>query len=665
MKNTKYIFLGAILATGFLVTSVWVRAPRVVQAADNNFTDGITVDSTGDGTDANTADSICDDGSGNCTLRAAIEESNQEAGAQTIKFNITGPEDFNNGGQSGYSIKPTSGLPNITDTVTINGYTQPGSLANTAEAPNPLNGILLIEVDGTSAGSVDGLDMSSNNIEVKGLVINNFAGSGLGIGADDVIISGCYVGTDFTGLIDEGNDFGVSQITDDSDNLHFGGLNPEDRNIVSGNDTTGLSPNTDSDNWIIQGNYFGIGSDGSTIIPNAQVGGSGAISLDDSSGHIVGGNQPGAINVISGNRSHGIAPQNCNNSIVEGNYIGVKADGITPAANGTTGSDPVSAGLVWSSSSNITIVGNIIANNLGEGGGISLMQINGGTIQGNKIYNNNGAGVGVTASSNLLIGGADNNQGNTIDQNTYGGIFISSLFITNYSFLIPSDTVTVIGNTVYDNDNQSMFGLGTSGLGIDLGLADITGLSISDLHDIGSNPNDAGDIDTGSNGYLNFPVINSTTASAGNLDVNFSLDVDNSASGYRVEFFANPTADPSGYGEGQIYLGSVDVSGSVTNATAGLSIPSSFSSGKYAITATTTAKDNSVDGFGDTSEFSAVLGEQTVVAAVNSSAGGSSTNGSLANTGQNSVLITLAADLAIIGGVSTMLVLRRRTNAKR
>jgi hypothetical protein len=30
-----------------------------------------TVDSTGDGGDSNTADAVCDDGSGNCTLRAA------------------------------------------------------------------------------------------------------------------------------------------------------------------------------------------------------------------------------------------------------------------------------------------------------------------------------------------------------------------------------------------------------------------------------------------------------------------------------------------------------------------------------------------------------------------------------------------------------------------
>ncbi|NIR34973.1 MAG: hypothetical protein GWN07_02665, partial [Actinobacteria bacterium] len=39
-----------------------------------------TVDSTADGGDADTADGLCDDGSGACTLRAAIEQANASAG---------------------------------------------------------------------------------------------------------------------------------------------------------------------------------------------------------------------------------------------------------------------------------------------------------------------------------------------------------------------------------------------------------------------------------------------------------------------------------------------------------------------------------------------------------------------------------------------------------
>src|SRR2546427_6193752 len=52
----------------------------------------LTVDSTGDGDDAAPGDGACDDGSGRCTLRAAIEEANAlfaaTAAASTIAFAI-------------------------------------------------------------------------------------------------------------------------------------------------------------------------------------------------------------------------------------------------------------------------------------------------------------------------------------------------------------------------------------------------------------------------------------------------------------------------------------------------------------------------------------------------------------------------------------------------
>jgi hypothetical protein len=49
-----------------------------------------TVDSIGDGGDNNTTDGACDDGSGDCTQRAAIEQANADAGTDTIEFDISG-----------------------------------------------------------------------------------------------------------------------------------------------------------------------------------------------------------------------------------------------------------------------------------------------------------------------------------------------------------------------------------------------------------------------------------------------------------------------------------------------------------------------------------------------------------------------------------------------
>ena len=48
------------------------------------LTDTFIVDTTIDAIDANPGDGVCDDGAGNCTLRAAIMEANAVSGAATI-----------------------------------------------------------------------------------------------------------------------------------------------------------------------------------------------------------------------------------------------------------------------------------------------------------------------------------------------------------------------------------------------------------------------------------------------------------------------------------------------------------------------------------------------------------------------------------------------------
>lgn len=63
------------------------------------------------------------DDSGSGSLRQAILDANANTGLDTIAFNIPG---------SGvHTINLTSALPTITDPVVIDGYTQPGSSANT------------------------------------------------------------------------------------------------------------------------------------------------------------------------------------------------------------------------------------------------------------------------------------------------------------------------------------------------------------------------------------------------------------------------------------------------------------------------------------------------------------------------------------------------------
>ena len=63
-----------------LLLALLPGSPSAVQAGGTTF----TVNSTMDAVDANPGDGVCDDGAGNCTLRAAIMEANALAGADTI-----------------------------------------------------------------------------------------------------------------------------------------------------------------------------------------------------------------------------------------------------------------------------------------------------------------------------------------------------------------------------------------------------------------------------------------------------------------------------------------------------------------------------------------------------------------------------------------------------
>ena len=105
-------------ACGLVLAALLVASLLVAGSARATTT--FTVNSLGDIPEQDPGDGVCNlrlfRG---CTLRAAIQEANATAGADTINFNISG---------SGVkTIRPTSPLPEITEAVTIAGYSQPGA----------------------------------------------------------------------------------------------------------------------------------------------------------------------------------------------------------------------------------------------------------------------------------------------------------------------------------------------------------------------------------------------------------------------------------------------------------------------------------------------------------------------------------------------------------
>lgn len=298
------------------------------------------VDSTGDGGDVQPLDDLCDDGSGRCTLRAAIEQANATPGPNTINFDI--------GGIGPPSIAPMSALPTITGPTTIDGTTQPG-----------FAGVPLIELNGAAAGAANGLSITAGACVIKGLVINRFNSDGIlirGSGATGNTIIGNYIGTSRDGLSALPNGTSGVDVTEGAKNNIIGG-NPTvagNRNVISGNRGVGvlLQLNNTTSN-LVRGNYIGVGADGSTPLGNMPGAGAnplpgfGVLIFAGARQNTVGGfinSGTTAGNVIAYNASDGVAVVNVPggdnsdrnfisaNSIHSNQGLGVNlgTDGVTP-----------------------------------------------------------------------------------------------------------------------------------------------------------------------------------------------------------------------------------------------------------------------------------------------------------------------------------------------
>ena len=666
-----------------------------------------------------TVNSTADPGTGGCnatecTLREAITAANASSTVDdTIEFDIT------TGSSTVKTISPTSQLPAITDTVTIDGYTQDGAEPNDA-ITNANSAVLKIELDGTSAGvSAFGLAVSgagAAGTTIKGLVINRFGDDGVFVSPDapNTTIEGNFIGTNAAGtsalgngsdgvtLLSSGNviggpanaaqniisgngangvavkqsdaagntisnnhigtdknaeeDLGNSEsgvlVEDASDNTLGGngatgagnGANGEG-NIISGNDQHGVEIiGVDAAGARVLGNFIGLNRNGAgssdigntldgvlvSSTPRVEIGGmeegqGNTISDNDQNGvEIVGfsatdnevlGNRIGtnfngssafgnagagvrvvgpsdttiggtdaddgavdgavdARNVISDNRQNGVfisGGSNATNNRVEGNRIGTDANGTSDLGNGGSGVRVEAPGSFVGGTAPGT--GNLISGN-GFGVLINGSNSTGNAVQGNLIGTNangtgnlgNSRGVFIAGAPDNTIGGTDSAAANTISGNTNQGVFIGSCTCATGN--------RILGNSILDNGR----------LGIELGLVED-----------GPTPNDKKDPDTGPNNLQNFPIITSasTTTIKGTLNSRPRRN-------FIIQFFSSPTADPSSFGEGKVFLGEKTVRTNEKGKASFTFTPTAALSAGEVVTATATRNST-----GDTSEFSA------------------------------------------------------------
>ena len=697
------------------------------------------------------------------SLRAAINCANSDPNASMVSFNIAGA--------GVKTIALDSALPDITTRVVINGYSQPGSSANT-NAMGAINAVPLIQIVGNGGtGTNLKLVAGSGGSSVRGLILSGAGDSGIELGSPGNVVGGCFIGTNAAGLVAQGNSFAGVRVTDFSNDPgdaaptgnSIGGTSAADRNLISGNGDNGGVQVSNGNSTQITGNLIGLAKSGAAALGNAGDGvsveafnclvsanvlagngGSGVliassgtnavtgnvvtgnrigtnaagtaaianqngVALNNASLTTIGGTAAGAGNLISGNTFDGItifgggtvaAPTGSDN-VIQGNLIGLNAAGNAALGNGDDGVDinsslrtqvggtTASARNVMAASgddgieidggndaaSGADAVGNLIQGNFigtdasgnnggaafgnsdkgisienasanfigasgagnvivaNAGGGIAIFGTQGrnNLITGNRIGvaangatpipNTGGAGVTLDAGANgNRIGGEARADANIIANNVERGVLLTSQAGTGNA---------ILGNSIYGNAN----------LGIDLNTDGIS-------------RNDAGDGDGGANNTQNYPVLNAIAGQTISGTLNSVANAN-----FRVEFFASPAADPTGYGEGQTFLGFVNVT-TDSNGNTPLSFTAPASSplsGQFiAATATRIAPAVStgitVAGvLSDTSEFSQAIAAGGTVTKTNTA----TTLVSSRNPSQVGQNVTFTARVAAALGVAT------------
>ena len=148
-------------------------------------------------------------------------------------------------------------------------------------------------------------------------------------------IIGNFIGTnaDGTGPVPNRHGIQIENIT----GVQIGGYLEEERNVISGNFIGINIFGVDTDNNLVVGNYIGTDVSGENAVPNTN-----GVWITEGSDNVIGGPEDGARNVISGNNDNGIwiqgsgIPDSLGNR-VQGNYIGLAANGTDPMGNGGFG----------------------------------------------------------------------------------------------------------------------------------------------------------------------------------------------------------------------------------------------------------------------------------------------------------------------------------------
>ncbi len=487
---------------------------------------------------------------------------------------IRASADVNATPANGNTIGGGTGLGNV-----ISGNTGAGVSISGTSARNVIqNNLIGTNTTGTAAiANANGVVIAGSGTNTIGgtllvarNVISGNTGSGIlisGAGATGNAIQGNYVGLNQSGTSPIGNLVGI-QVTTGAASTSIGGTAANTRNVISANTDAQIILTNTSNNTVV-GNTLGLLTDGGIALI-AQASTAGLLIQDASLTNTIGGITATAANVISGSSGPGVRIRGLSttvtgtvaaNNLLQGNLIGTDPAGALARPNlggGVVLSDGTTGNTIGGTAGGLAR--NIISGNTGDGVLLSGAATTGNLVQANSIgvlsdnvtaLANSGNGVRVNGAINNQVGGSLAGAANTIANSGLNGVLVDS-----------GNRIAIRRNAIFAN----------SGLGIDLNTTN------------------------NANNSQAAPVLTSAVTTAGTTTIVGTLTSVASRT-YTVDFYSNPTNDPSGAGQGRVFLGTTTVTTGADGVGA-FSFPTTT-----AVAANSFVTATATDADGNTSEF--------------------------------------------------------------